>query len=224
MADPKVLTSGFGICAPDPQSHRIRQQLDWRHNSDPATTNAKSRTPRKKSHGISPIKFHQHHTTRSPVNALNCSDNHKRDRCGPLPHQNKDGISMTKFRSRIYDQLLHNEKREHLAKLATKRAVFRNLTQVKRWPLQDMAMQHLQDLIESSNPDQEAACEANGNGSIEATSSNTNFHSSAHGKAKNIDNGIVKDAGTRCSGSSSSALAVAVAALKETPPSNPSVV
>jgi hypothetical protein len=73
-----------------------------------------------KSRGISPTKFHQkRHRTPKDVEKLHLS---------------------------IEESLDFQQKREHATKLAMQRAAFKKLTDLKSWPLQDMAMEHYEQL------------------------------------------------------------------------------
>jgi hypothetical protein len=79
-----------------------------------------------KSRGISPTKFHQkRHRAPKVVEELHLS---------------------------IEESLDFQQKREHATKLAMQRAAFKQLTELKSWPLQDMAMEHYQQLKNGKSP------------------------------------------------------------------------
>ena len=124
-------------------------QIEWRRTG----TQDEEDAPKERSFGITSSKFHKHTYERENTSAIQPRDKHNMS-----PHKRKGHaaveLKMQEFHSSVEDRLLHEEKREHLSQLATRRAVFRNLTQLKRWPLQDMAMQHLEQLCSS-----EPSCE-----------------------------------------------------------------
>ena len=94
--------------------------LSWREEKE----NAPPSLP--KSHGISPTNFHRKRRGRK--------------------------VSPTEeaWKETLEDNLLCQGKIEHKQQLEDKRKAFKQVTQLKTWPLQDMAMEHLDHLIHNN--------------------------------------------------------------------------
>jgi hypothetical protein len=99
------------------------ENVDWRTSSSP--------TSPPKSHGISPSKFHHQ----------------KRGIHLVKKEEEKVLQKMEEMHESVEERLLQQEKRDHSSKLAMQRAAFKQLTCLQTWPLQDMAMQHLDELL-----------------------------------------------------------------------------
>jgi hypothetical protein len=92
------------------------------------TEEKENETP--KTHGISPKNFHR-----------------KR-------HQEKSSLKIEEFREAVETNLLTLEKQEHSNELEERRKAFRHITCLKTWPLQDMAMDHLDHLLGKNSKSQ----------------------------------------------------------------------
>jgi len=92
-----------------PFSWRLDERLDERRSS-----------PSKKSHGIAPSRFH------AKLEDAATADN-KSEKKPPA------------WKAQIEHNLLIQQQKEHTGKLEARRREFRKKTQLKTWPLQDMA-------------------------------------------------------------------------------------
>jgi hypothetical protein len=116
------------------------QSLTWRTVSSSSLSS--SPTTHKKSYGIAPHKFH------GQKSSSNATSPTKRDR--PTPKQ--ELAVTTRVQERASTAELHQKKQLHLSQLATKRAAFKSLTELARWPVQDQAMDHLDRLLRPLQP------------------------------------------------------------------------
>jgi hypothetical protein len=113
------------------------QSLPWR------TSSSSSPTTHKKSHGIAPRRFHGQYSSSNSTSPT------KRDRLAPK----KQELAVTqRVQERASTAELHQKKQLHLSQLATKRAAYKSLTELARWPVQDQAMDHLDRLLRPLQP------------------------------------------------------------------------
>ena len=92
-------------------------------------------SPSPKSKGIPPSQFHT--KRQRPAKGSQST-----------PATTPAVIDMDDFHRSIEERLLQQAKQDHATELAMQRSAFKQLTCLKRWPLQEMAMQHLEQLKE----------------------------------------------------------------------------
>jgi hypothetical protein len=147
-----------------------RNKLSWRQGEDnhrPITSPSaspsklagsprKSRTPRK-----SPRKNHEHRASWrndaktdkendpvSPVKSqgINPERFHRKRLSDPKEQQRAEEL-----KEKIGKSLLAQERSSHKERLEAQRKAFRQVTTLKTWPLQDMAMEHLDHLLDGTH-------------------------------------------------------------------------
>jgi hypothetical protein len=141
----------------------IRDPEDKRTSSKSSSSRSKSITKPKKSHGISPGQFHAKKL--SPKKNNNTGDDNDNNR-------NDEGSSSTTtaaaaaadetpsqpplpaWKKQAERNVLIQEHTTHANELEAKRKDFRRQTQLKTWPLQDMAMEHLDHLLGMNSSNQ----------------------------------------------------------------------
>jgi len=162
--------------SPRPRSSN-RRMLSWRRDDGGAgeendissekenTTNSESRRSSSNRHhhrspGVSPSKFHQ--------------------KIFSDPKQEQIALH---WKERIEESLLTQEKLQHKETLETQRKAFRKLTTLKTWPLQDMAMEHL-DYLFNQNGDSTSSI-FHGGDYLSSESSSSTGSSGQGGKRRN---------------------------------------
>ena len=96
---------------------KAREQLRWRQDAE------KENSSPPKSYGISPSNFHRK----------------RRDR--------KTAAADESWKETLETNLFIQEKEQHKQKLEDRRKAFKQITTLKTWPLQDMAIEHLKHLL-----------------------------------------------------------------------------
>ncbi|KAL3920006.1 MAG: hypothetical protein SGILL_003468 [Bacillariaceae sp.] len=119
-----VLSSAWRI-SPSKKNGSRRKSISGKKSDD--------RSPHK-SHGISPTRFHKKSPSRNRNNVIT---------------QSQDEIPDWKLSAE--QSLLIQQHNQHLQQLETRRKTFRKQTQLKIWPLQDMAMEHVDYLLGKSS-------------------------------------------------------------------------
>jgi len=123
--------------------------FSWRliRSEDKGSNSGSSSKSTRKSNGIPPSQFH---AKKNPLknntdNDGNCNDNNK------INEESSSVVDATPrlplWKEQAERNLLLKEHKTHANKLETKRKNFRRKTQLKTWPLQDMAMEHLDHLL-----------------------------------------------------------------------------
>lgn len=107
--------------------HRERRTL-WREDDDATNKENKSKSSPLKSLGIDPEKFHR----------KRFSD----------PKEQQIAVEL---QEKIEKSLLSQEKLNHRERLEAQRKEFRHVTTLKTWPLQEMAMEHLDHLLDGKH-------------------------------------------------------------------------
>ena len=134
----------------------IRDPKDNRTSSKSSSSKSKSTTKPKKSHGISPSQFHAKKL--SPRNNNNnTGDDNDNDNDGNNIRSSSNSIAtanrtpsqppLPAWKKQAERNVLIQEHTTHANELEAKRKDFRRQTQLKTWPLQDMAMEHLDHLL-----------------------------------------------------------------------------
>ena len=102
----------------------------------------RSSSENKKSHGISPAQFHtkKEDNGNGNGNANENNDNNENESSSSSSHANATTRpSLPAWKEQIERNLLIQEQKAHMKELEAKRKEFRRKTQLKTWPLQDMA-------------------------------------------------------------------------------------
>ncbi|VEU41340.1 unnamed protein product [Pseudo-nitzschia multistriata] len=95
----------------------------------------------KKSHGIPPAKFHlKQHQEGHAIDSHGNGDE-------PSSLRDMKETSVPEWKERTERNLLIQEQKSFTKELEDRRKGFRRITQLKTWPLQDMAMDHLDHLL-----------------------------------------------------------------------------
>ena len=105
----------------------------WRKEE---TTNTSKTTTLTKSYGISPQAFHHSKRTRDPKQPQSST---------------KAIVDMQTFHETVEEQVLHTQKREHARRLQMQRSAFKDLSKLKNFPVQDMAMELYQSLLQGGD-------------------------------------------------------------------------
>ncbi|CAJ1924658.1 unnamed protein product [Cylindrotheca closterium] len=106
---------------------KIKVEESWR------TEEKENDTPKKLSHGIAPKGFHR-----------------KRDK----EDSSVVKVKLEKLKGDIETSVLSQGMQQHALSLETKRKAFRKKTTLKSWPLQDLAMDHLDHLLGKNSSQQ----------------------------------------------------------------------
>jgi hypothetical protein len=106
----------------------VHDSSSWRESDKPSSTKDDKST---KSYGISPQAFH------------NSKRRSRRDQ-----QQQQHLVDMQSFHESVEEEVLHTQKREHMTRLAMQRSAFKQLSRLQTFPVQDMAMELYQELLE----------------------------------------------------------------------------
>lgn len=93
-----------------------------------------SSASKKKSHGIAPVQFH----SKQEYNTVIETDDGESSSSALTPRQQKPA-SLPAWKENIERNLLIQQQKAYTGDLEAKRKQFRKTTQLKTWPLQDMA-------------------------------------------------------------------------------------